>query len=457
MKWKRILLAACAVLAMIPASGCSVITSPIELLRTPALSAHQEEVRQAVSFLLPEGAKLTFPLNAGNTGAIRKADMDGDGETEAVAFYKIPKNQFELGVLILKQGSSGWQELYRITEPGNEIAYADFQDVTGDGAPDLVVGWQGSQDWNKEMAVYHWTGGKIQRSGGMFYNEAAVGNLDGDPQAELVLINFDREGLSSEASLYEYKKTGLLQTDRLKLDGGINGYDQVLLGKARAGRNGVFLDIGVGAHSAYTTLLTVENGRLQDVFNVMGDPSGKTYKANPVYSQDINGDGIIEIGMLKEAPGHEATPYSDMPWIHEWHQWDGAQGLQKVYENYMDYQYGFRFDPPLSWQGQYTLDEVRDEQGGSKVTFLYMGRTPEERAELVTLYAVPEERWLKQKVTWDEEGRTVVELGPGQDGVEIAALLPEGEPKLSGEELEQYHAVLLTNNEIVQRYRLLRD
>ncbi|MGI5998487.1 MAG: hypothetical protein ACOX89_07490, partial [Lutispora sp.] len=94
----------------------------------------------------------------------------------------------------------------------------------------------------------------------------------------------------------------------------------------------------------------------QDEYNF-----SQTFKPYPLYNQDINNDGIIEVGVQSEPLEAEGYSMADMPWINNWYQWDGKDGLKKVMEEYSSYSEGYRFIIPESWSGKFTIDKETDE------------------------------------------------------------------------------------------------
>ncbi|ANE46638.1 hypothetical protein SY83_10570 [Paenibacillus swuensis] len=446
--------------------GCNFMSSPLDLLQTPVLSAQQEEMKSAVLSYLPEGAKLTFPLNDKNTGAVRKADFDGDGKDELIAFYKIPRNDFELGILILKSTDAGWEDAGSVREPAAEVEYAELQDVSGDGLPELLIGWQGSAQWTKELSVYAWSEGKLTEKGNALYSASAITDLDSDGVHEFLALHHDKQLMTAEAKLYRYRNGSLVEADTLKMDGTINEYGNVMTGKASSGVNGVFVDVSVGAHSAYTSLLILRNGRLTDAFQYLGKPATEafevTFKPSFQKSEDINGDGIIEIVIQREAPGNEDKAYANMTWIYEWYQWDGKYGLKKVFENYYHVIYdsngirGMQLDIPKRWEGQYAIDEEVTTEGDSIVTFRYLGSLPNETAELFRIHYIRKTKWSSAQAEWIAGKVPFVALGEAGEDVIIAATLPQTEAELSPKELEEYEAIRPNAQQLRDMYKPYR-
>ncbi|MED4728153.1 hypothetical protein P9597_08365 [Aneurinibacillus migulanus] len=447
-----------AVLALI--SGCAVLTEPSHLMKTPNAKDEQRAIYQAVIRSLPSGAKLLAPSKPERTSPIELKDLDGDGEEEAIAFYKTKKDDYAIYILVLRREGDEWKRIIAEQNIGQTLYYADYQDVTGDGTLDIIMGI-GSEEAIEpnDLIVYALQGDKLKPLLNRPYTEVAVGNLDEDKAAELVVFLHDREKLTAQAQVYKMKNGSYTVVDTLPMDGTINSYEQVEIGRATREKWGVFVDVGVGAHSAYTDLLIMENGKLRNVFTA-GRPeeaSEKTWKAYSVPSEDINHDGIMEIATLIEPPGVEDDiAMANMPWITSWSRWDGKAGLMPVHENYNNYEIGFRFDFPSNWTGKVTLQTEEKENSGS-VSFYYTGQkdVAEQLPLLATVEYYARGIWKNKEKELAEKGMSYIRLQNAGDYVFIA-YLPEQPLRLSDSAKEEYNQMQLSQEEIESLFQTIR-
>ena len=90
------------------------------------------------------------------------------------------------------------------------------------------------------------------------------------------------------------------------INGAVNGYYNVVIGKIAADRYGLLADAGVGAHSSSAVMMAWNEGKLSKIYP-QPKPNGEVTENNArqTYGGDGNGDGILDIDVTIEAPGQE--------------------------------------------------------------------------------------------------------------------------------------------------------
>lgn len=107
-----------------------------------AQTQDNDPLKTVVQEFLPAGAKLEEPKNPGGAGAIQQQDMNGDGKAELLATYRVGQNPGQLGAVLLQEKQNKWQKVWELNYTlAYALDHASFADITGDGQPELLLGW----------------------------------------------------------------------------------------------------------------------------------------------------------------------------------------------------------------------------------------------------------------------------------------------------------------------------
>lgn len=127
-------------------SGCSMLPSPGSTIMAPrpagAQTQDNDPLKTVVQEFLPQGAKLEDPKNPTGAKAIQQQDMNGDGKDELLATYRVGQNPGQLGAVLLQEKQNKWQKVWELNYAlACALDHASFADITGDGRPELLLGW----------------------------------------------------------------------------------------------------------------------------------------------------------------------------------------------------------------------------------------------------------------------------------------------------------------------------
>ncbi|WP_249864848.1 hypothetical protein [Paenibacillus konkukensis] len=376
-------------------SGCSFTKDPQSYMRMPKLPDDKENLKQVIQQAMPAGASFIHPKNSSDPGSIYLKDLDKDGVPEAIVFYQTPDKDVRVKGMLWQKSGDSWKLLSEMEGEGYELDTLLFEDVTGDGVDDILVGYSGGARINKGLVVYHLVDRKLTILYQAPYTELVVDDLNQDNKKDISILTLERN-VSAKMSTLQYDH-GFQPVGSIALDPYVNGYSSVTAGFVAENKRGLLLDAGVGAHSSTTQLVYFDNGQLVKAF-----PDDKLpLSPRSAKSGDYNHDGIMEIPIDVAPQGSENAAYAVTPWITQYYRWDGRQGLgdTPLYERYYDYENSFYLDIPSEWRDRFSVQRSAD---GTRIAFV-SSVTGETLADWKTM---PADSWDASDPEWKEIGRT---------------------------------------------------
>ncbi|WP_026676236.1 hypothetical protein [Fictibacillus gelatini] len=332
-------------------SGCGMPKSPEDLLKTPKLEAKQASLKSQISHYLPKHAIMLAPDQGKKKSYISLVDINADHKKEAIVFYKTDKDAYDIKLIIFANSHNKWKKISQATIQGYSLDMLQFKDVTNNGKLDIVAGITYHDFYNNALLVLSVNGKTTKKVFDQFYTKAVLDDLNQDKQTDISILRVkkDKEVKVSFYQADKHEKFSKLSETVLDQYG---FYDHMFAANITKNKRALVLDIGEGAHSAYTQLVIFDQGKLKKIFK--NDEA--TFKPYMIKSVDINNDGIVEIGNARVAKGYEKEPYATAVWIEQYYQWTPKK-LELVKELYVDNEKGFYVDFPESWVGNVTIKE----------------------------------------------------------------------------------------------------
>lgn len=360
----RMMKAAVSGMLMMVLGGCSFISDPVSLMTKPDLPADKATLMGAINSQIPENSNIIRPRSNKYPSSIRVEDLNNDGIMEAVVFYITPNENVQIHGMILQQQGNTWVKKLDFEGEGTMLESFELIDITNDGNVDIVVGFsRGEDDVQNGLVVYTYANDALEKVLQLPYTHFEVTDLNGDKIKELTVVSLQKYELSF-ITTYQFDKVTHDFKELAKLDLGQNveKYYNIVSGKVAKDKEGIILDTSIVSNSSTSKLIVMENGALVDVLK-----EDAAYKELPVESEDINGDGILEIGLLEEPIGWNSDILEDIPYFYNYYQWDGKtslanmkDGLKFVTQRYQDPDNRFFLTFPPEWKNQLTVDPDSD-------------------------------------------------------------------------------------------------
>lgn len=365
---KSVLLAGALLLAAL-LSGCSYGATSESLFTLPRLPIEYTDLSRQINELIAEGYEYASPSSGRNIQSVQMVDLDGDGDEEAVAFFRRSSDERPLKIFIFRARGEIYDKLCVIESSGTAVDSVYYRDLTGNGTLELVVGWRIGSDV-QTVAVYTAEAEPtvlMQSS----YVRYSIEDLDGDGTPSLLLLRVDsRENNVAEVYSWHGESMAVSYSATLSNTMADLTRGSVVSGWLDEDTPAVFVT-GVSEEAVATTdILVCPKGT--GLVNVAADRrTGRSSIAFPYMQlrpQDINGDGVIEV------PSPCNAPSSPDDGLVMWQQYNRNRQYTPVLHTYHSPSGGWYFVLPQEWWNRADVEIEENVSNEAQTTLLLDGR-----------------------------------------------------------------------------------
>ena len=341
------------VLALLTCS-CGFVFSPEDLYSLPSLPAEYTELNNCINQIIDSGAEYAAPVSGTNIQPVQMKDLDGDGQQEAVAFFRNSADEKPLKICIFTAVGDTYEQSAVIEGSGTAIYSIEYSDLDNDGRQELIVGWRVSTD-AQALTVYSLRTGQPEELMRTNYVKYAITDLDQDQMQELVVLRSDEEG-SGLADYYCWQDGGVLNlgssarisSTMAELSG---QQGRVQKGTLRDGEPALFITGVEDSVWAITDILAAREGELYNLLlSDMTGVSGEIVAYQGLVPTDINSDGITELPQPVVTLGQDNSA-SQGQWVN-WRTYDSAGTAELALSTYHNMEDGWYLQLPKEWQGR---------------------------------------------------------------------------------------------------------
>ncbi|MHA0855244.1 hypothetical protein [Paenibacillus sp. CMAA1364] len=383
--------AACLTLLIL--GGCSIISDPVSLMKTPQISAENESLRSFITSQLPVGADLIRAKENDNTSLIRFVDLNNDGQKEVVVFYQTNDSAVPLYGSVFAIENGTWLQQLTFEGEGKVLESLQFIDITNDGNMNIIAGYsRGEEEQQNGLVIYSYNDGKLDKVRDFSYTHFIINDLNGDTLNDLTLVSLKKNEYA-RMTVFQYLKDDFIEIDKLDMEPLLNNYYNVIAGNVSKDKKGIVLDAESGSGSGYyySEVIVMDENKLIPVLNM-----DQTYKDIQIYSEDVDKDGIIEVGILETPKGWEHFGYEEIPWFFSYYQWDEKDGMRFVKQQYHDHKNRFMlnfFSP--EWHDNITIDTMSDKDSYLRFKMLDTDKT------IAEIKFFTQQEWDNNHNTWE--------------------------------------------------------
>ena len=353
--------------------GCEFEISTQELYSLPKLPAEYMELDNRINAILAEGAEYAPPTSGRNIQPVQLEDLDGDGQEEAVAFFRNMSDERPLKICVFNATEDSYELGTTIESSGTGIYSVAYSDLNGDGSTEMIVGWRVTTD-QQALVVYTFRNKEAVELMRTNYVRYTLANLDQDQTQEIVVLRAEGE-TGGIADYYAWQDSGLAPRIPARISmtmAELSQQGRVTLGALQDGNPAVFVTGVENSAWTVTDILTLRNGELTNI--ALSDVTGVSGEIAPfrsLYPSDINSDGVTEVPCPVILPGWSADEDSGYYWT-DWRGYDTDGTAATALSTYHDVEDGWYLLLPETWWNQITV--LRNVSGDeSVVTFFLRG------------------------------------------------------------------------------------
>ena len=352
------------ILAVVMLCSCSGPQFGVnELITPPRLTAQQSEIYDAIELAVGTDAfKFRYPRRGKHLSACVFHDLDHDGDEEAIVFYELTVNGATSDWMsILDEDQNGWKSRNQIPGEGGEIDFVDFAPVEDEGQSNIIVGWNISGQEGNICKIYRYDNNSASLSFEGEYDEIMIQDVDDNGLDELLLCTHNRTR-SAVMSLIKYRAGRIVKTSEVDLPSAMTGYEKLSYGKLTNGLSAVFADIYLG-DSEMTTFVAAVDSRRSVISELLSEDIG-IYESfdRPVptlCSEDVNGDGLIDIPISVLMPGYEELREQQPLYLTEYKTVKEGE-LETANAYIVNFGAGYQFRIPAEWKDKVTVKRLSD-------------------------------------------------------------------------------------------------
>ncbi len=364
-------------------SGCSLEYGD-GLLSLPKLPGEYLLLQHEIDAILSTGAVYATAETGGDRQAVQLVDMDGDGEDEAIAFFRMPGGDFL--VCAYQRTADGYEEIGRAEGFGSSIHAVHYPRVSADGHLALALSWGLEDASTYGMTVFGITENGLESLLDIQYSSLLVEDMNGDSADELCFAVRDAVTGGYSLHIYNCQDEGYRLMSETPLCVEVRSVALMRFGTTRGGRSAVFVDSAATGGGYVTDVVSLEGGvAVNETVDMVAGSGAVTWRLVSVSSTDINGDGVIDVPVAAEPQSGQETQQTEARFKLQWVDFAQGEEPEPVAETYHSVAEEWYLMWPDIWGGAVTASR-RSSSGVSRTTFsLAPDRLPERKSNRTLL------------------------------------------------------------------------
>jgi hypothetical protein len=393
-----------------------------ELYCLPEQSEEYNDLQRAINQVMVQlDASYAAPVSGSNQQAVQLADLDGDGNEEAVAFLKTEGNR-PLKLVIFQKQDESYTQIAMLESDGSNFSSVEYLQIDGQDGLEVLVGRQIGEQVPQSMGVYALQNGRMVELMSTTYQEYTTADLDLNGMSDIVILSYDAEERNGVVERYCWRDGQLERDPEVLMSNSVDAVKRIITGYLQPGVPAVFVASVYQDTSILTDIFAVQNDTMINVTAQTEDnvpaPTVRNYF---VYATDIDDDGLMELPDPQKLPYFGADGESENYIIHWYNMELNGQRTDKL-TTYHNYSSGWYLLLPDWWENQLTVTRGNELEESVGYIFSKWESIEEPTEEVFTLYEFS--GYDRQEIVQDL-GEDLVVVGEKGEVI-YAAKLAEG-------------------------------
>ncbi|MDD6489774.1 MAG: hypothetical protein PUG48_08165 [Clostridia bacterium] len=396
-KYKSIVFSVVLAFCMFFCSGCSDLSfSDNSIIRPPRATGDKAEIQDIISKNAGGKYTLKYPQNGDYRSAIIMHNSQQTDES-AVALYSID-NDPNIQVCIISLVDNEWKCIGNFTSSASGVDRVMFEDISGDGKDDLIIGWN-AYNSQKTLSAYSFENDAIREMAiDDTYSEIIVADITNDGTDDIMLLSLSGTDTPSMAKLLQYSEQEKHPIGKfsLELDPEITSFTNVFVGNIESGKTGIIAD-GEKSGGLLSTQIIYFDEKANELRNPLvtiknGTVTNATTRKDIIISRDIDGDGTIEVPVTSQMSASSNDKTETLCSVTYWKQLKTADNsLNTKMTTVINYTDGYYFIMPDRWIGNVTAKT--DPENRNMTFYMWNSKTGSVGDKLLTIYRFNDSEW----------------------------------------------------------------
>ena len=367
-------------------AGCSMPGEQVqveELLRAPKLSGDYGDVQTALNDWLGESAQLKYPMQGELLSPFLLQDLDGDGRQDAAVLYTTAQSSNVCIAILQKNDSDVWQVRQNVEGLADTVENVRLAQLQPGSTVQLVVGYMAAQG-DHYLAVYSYENGELTTILEQQYQQYLVEDITGGGNQDLILMSTLEDGGVQLELLTVDKEGSFQQVAVMGLSASrFSGCASVAAGMGADGKHYLVLDgwTGISGNNLASVLLHFDEDTQQMVpasqISTERLYSESLRNVPGLFSQDLDGDGIVEIPTQPVEAGLLNMSQSRRMDFIVWMDYTSPEPEKSF--GLLDEETNCYIELPMEWEGNLKLTDSEQYDGAVEL------RTVDEDALVMTV------------------------------------------------------------------------